>query len=76
MGMDADLMLMIGLVVGGFSIPSIMGAIADGRVPRVASIAIVIAGVLIVMAVQGKPGGYALNDIPDVFVSVVGRYTN
>lgn len=69
-------MLVIGLVIGGFSIPSVMGAIADGRVPRVATIAIVIAGVLIVIAVQGKPGGYALNDIPDVFVGVVGRYLN
>ena len=74
--MDPDLMFVIGLVVGGFSIPSIMGALADGRVPRAASIAIMVAGGLIVLAVQGKPGGYELSDIPDVFVSVVGRYIN
>lgn len=67
-------MLVIGLVVGGFSIPSIMGALADGRVPRAAAIAVMVSGGLIALAIQGKPGGYALNDIPDVFVSVVGRY--
>lgn len=74
--MNPDLMLVIGLVVGGFSIPSIMGALADGRVPRAAAIAIMISGGLIVLAIRDKPGGYAINDIPDVFVSVVGRYLN
>ena len=74
--MDPDLMLVIGLVVGGFSVPSIMGAIAEGRVPRAASIAVMVAGGLIVLAIRDNPGGYALADIPDVFVSVVGRYIN
>lgn len=69
-------MLVIGLLVGGFSIPSIMGAIADGRVPRAAAIAIMVAGGLVVLAVREHPGGYAIEDIPDVFVSVVGRYIN
>ncbi|WP_093997272.1 hypothetical protein [Octadecabacter ascidiaceicola] len=74
--MDPDLMLVTGLVVGGFSIPSIMGALADGRVPRAAAIAIMVAGGLVALAVNEKPSGYAINDIPDVFVSVVGRYIN
>lgn len=74
--MDPDLMLVIGLIVGGFSIPSIMGALADGRVPRAAAIAILVSGGLIVLAVRDKPGGYTINDVPDVFVSVVARYIN
>ena len=69
-------MFVVGLVVGGFSIPSIMGALADGRVPRAASIAILVAGGLIVLAIRQNPGGYDISDIPDVFVSVVGRYIN
>lgn len=69
-------MLVIGLVIGGFSIPSIMGALADGRVPRTAAIAVMVAGGLVVLAVRDHPGGYAIADIPDVFVSVVGRYIN
>ena len=74
--MDADLMLVIGLVVGGFSIPSIMGALADGRVPRAASIAVLVGGGLVALAVNQKPGGYSVDQIPDVFVEVVGRYIN
>ena len=74
--MDPDLMFVIGLVIGGFSIPSIMGAMSEGRVPRAAAIAIMVAGGLIVLAIQGKPGGYTIADIPDVFVNVVGRYIN
>ncbi|PVA07298.1 hypothetical protein [Thalassorhabdomicrobium marinisediminis] len=72
--MDPELLLVIGLVVGGFSIPSIMGALADGRVPRAASIAVMVSGALIVLAIRDRPGGVALADIPDIFVSVVGRY--
>lgn len=74
--MDPDLMFVVGLVIGGFSIPSIMGALADGRVPRVASIAVMVAGGLIVLAIRDNPGGYEISDIPDVFVNVVGRYIN
>ncbi len=74
--MDPDLLIVIGLVVGGFSIPSILGAIADGRVPRAAAIAVMVAGGLIVLAMNENPDGYAINDIPDVFVNVVARYIN
>jgi len=74
--MDPDLMMVIGLVIGGFSIPSIMGALADGRVPRAAAITVMVAGGLIALAIRDNPGGYAINDIPDVFVSVVARYIN
>jgi hypothetical protein len=74
--MDPDLLIVIGLVVGGFSIPSILGAIADGRVPRAAAIAVMVAGGLIALAINENPDGYAINDIPDVFVNVVARYIN
>jgi hypothetical protein len=74
--MDPDLLIVIGLVVGGFSIPSILGAIADGRFPRAAAIAVMVAGGLIVLAINENPGGYTITDMPDVFVSVVARYIN
>ncbi len=67
-------MFVSGLVVAGFSIPAIMGALADGRAPRVASIAVLVGGGLVALAVNQQPGGYAVGDIPTVFVEVVGRY--
>jgi hypothetical protein len=42
----------------------------------VAAIMVLIAGVLVVMALQNKPGGYTIAQIPDVFFKVVGRYVN
>lgn len=72
--MDNDLLLVIGLVLGGFSIPSIVSAMSDGRAPRVATIVVVLSGVMVVYAISNKPGGYDINEIPEIFVNVVGRY--
>ena len=72
--MDTDLALVMGLVIAGFSVPSIVSAFSEGRAPRVAAIAAIVGGGMVVWAVQGHPGGYTLNDIPEVFVRVVGRF--
>ena len=72
--MDPDLILIIGIVLGVFSVPSIMSAISEGRAPRVAAFTIIAGGGMIVWAIQNNPGGYAINEIPDVFVKVVARY--
>ena len=72
--MDPDLALVLGLVLGVISIPSILSAFSEGRPPRVAAIAAIMSGGLIVWALSRKPGGYTINDIPDVLVGVVARY--
>jgi hypothetical protein len=72
--MDPDLALVIGLVLGAFSVPSILSAITDGRAPRASAITILISGGLILLAIESKPGGYSLQEIPNTFVRVVDRY--
>ncbi|MEP3442255.1 MAG: hypothetical protein ABJN72_12330 [Sulfitobacter sp.] len=72
--MDTDLALVIGIILAGFSIPSILSALSDKRAPRASAITILIAGGLILFAVQGKPGGYTFEQMPDVFVNVIARY--
>lgn len=72
--MDTDLALVIGLILLALSIPSILSALSDRRAPRASAITILIAGGLIVFAMQGKPGGYQLAEMPDVFVGVVARF--
>jgi hypothetical protein len=72
--MDTDLALVLGLVIAALSIPSILSAISDSRAPRASAITILIGGGLIVFAVTGKPGGYQLAEVPDIFVNVVARY--
>jgi len=71
--MDTDLALILGLLIAGFSLPSLASSISDGRAPRTAMILILIAGGLILYALVGKPGGYAIDQLPDVFFSVIAR---
>jgi len=72
--MDPDTFLVLGIIVAGFSVPSVMSAVSDGRAPRASALTILIAGGLILYATQTKPGGYSFEEIPDVFVSVVARF--
>lgn len=72
--MDADIALVIGMIVGVFAIPSILSALTDGRVPRASAVTIMIAGGLIVYAIRTHPGGYQLEQVPDVFVRVVAQF--
>lgn len=71
--MDTDLALVLGIIIAALSIPSILSAVSDRRAPRASAITILIAGGLIVFAVSGKPGGYALQEIPEIFMRVIGR---
>ena len=72
--MDTDLALIVGILFGALSVPSILSAISDSRPPRVSSL-MLLAGVgLITFAVLQKPGGYRLEQVPHVFFSVLGRF--
>ena len=72
--MDTDLALILGIVLAGFSVPSIMSAISDRRPPRAPIILILVAGTLILYAMIAKPGGYSFAQVPDVFFSVLARF--
>ncbi|MFT6451492.1 MAG: hypothetical protein ACJA06_000976 [Halocynthiibacter sp.] len=71
--MTNDVLLIIGIGIGLLAIPAIIGAFSEGRSPRAAAIMVMIGGGLIVLAVSQQPGGYTLNEVPDVFVRVVGH---
>jgi hypothetical protein len=72
--LDNDLVLVVGIILAVLSIPSILSAISDRRAPRASAITVLIAGGLILFAVQGKPGGYSLEQMPDVVMSLIARY--
>ncbi len=74
MSMDPDLFLTLGLIIGALSIPSILSAMSDRRAPRASALTILIAGGLILGAVMLKPGGYRIEQIPDVFFSSIARF--
>ncbi len=72
--LDSELALVLGIIFALLSIPSILSAMTDGRAPRASALTILIAGALIVYAVQTRPGGYSLADVPHAFVTVAARY--
>ena len=61
-------------MLAALTVLSILSALSDRRAPRASAITILIAGGLIVFAIQDKPGGYRLEQLPDVFISVIARY--
>ncbi|MBE1285618.1 MAG: hypothetical protein GJ676_20065 [Rhodobacteraceae bacterium] len=72
--MDPDLALVVGIVIAGFAIPSVMSALSDRRAPRASMVTILIAGGLVLYATATKPGGYEIAEVPDVFFEVLGRF--
>ncbi len=72
--MDPDLAMAIGMVLGVFSIPSILAALSDRRAPRVASFTLIASGGLMLWAIATKPGGYSFSELPHVLISVIARY--
>ena len=74
--MDTDLILTIGIVLAVLSIPSLLAAWAESRVPRLGAMMNVAALGMILVALQVRPGGYALTDVPGVMIDVVSRLFN
>lgn len=72
--MTNDLFMVLGIIIAAFSLPSFVGAFSEGRPPRAALLLVIIGGGLIATALVQQPGGYALGEIPDVFVRVIGTY--
>jgi hypothetical protein len=72
--MDTDLLLVIGIIACALSIPSLLAAWVDGRVPRAGSIMVLIGGVLVVVALTQHARAYTFAELPNVFFAVIGRY--
>ncbi|MEH7829576.1 hypothetical protein [Gemmobacter denitrificans] len=72
--MNSDLYLVIGITLVILAIPSMFSAFVDGRAPRAAAIILLIGGGLMVTGFSMKPGGYEVQDIPNAFFRVIGRF--
>lgn len=74
--MDADLLFVVGLSLGVFTIPAILSALIDGRPPRTAAFLVIIGGLMVGYAVLEKPNSYRIDTIPSVFAKVIARYAS
>ncbi len=74
--MDTDLILTLGIVLLVLTVPSLLSAWVEGRVPRVGAIMLIVALALIISAVSTRPGGYSVSEIPAIMLTVVARAMN
>lgn len=74
--MDTDLLLVVGIILTGLAIPSLLAAFSESRPPRAGAIMVLIGGILIVVALNQRPTGYTFAEIPDVFLKVIGDLVN
>ncbi|MCV3271690.1 hypothetical protein [Roseobacter sinensis] len=69
--MDADTAMVLGIIIGTFSLISIFSALVDRRPPRASAITVLIATGLIVYAASTSEVGYTLASLPTTFMMVV-----
>lgn len=69
--MNGDIFLVFGLIIAGLSVPPIIGALMDKRVPRVAAIMVMIGSGMIAISVMQNPNGYTLQQVLEAFVRVI-----
>ncbi|MDA5092666.1 hypothetical protein O2N63_01000 [Aliiroseovarius sp. KMU-50] len=74
--MTHDLSLVAGVVILILSIPAFLNAMIDRRAPKVMAISFLVGSGLIIFAIGGNPKGYSINELPNVFVRVVGAFMN
>ncbi|UWQ78642.1 hypothetical protein K3725_15200 [Leisingera sp. S132] len=71
--MQTDLALVLGLVIGGFTVPAVLAGLSERRPPRASLLPILAAIALVTYAVMMNPGGYSVEEIPDVFSRVAAQ---
>ncbi|MFD2174579.1 hypothetical protein [Rhodobacter lacus] len=71
--LDADIYLVLGIIVSAFAIPGVLSAFAESRPPRSAAVAVLVGGGLILYAFATRPGGYTPAQIPEAFTRVLAE---
>jgi len=71
--MNPDVLFVVGVIAAVMAFPAFVSAYSESRTPRGAILLAVVGGGLIFWAISLAPAGYTLEEIPDVFVRVIGR---
>jgi formate-dependent nitrite reductase membrane component NrfD len=74
--MDTDLVLTLGIVLLILTVPSLLSAWVEGRVPRIGALMLLASSSMIVTALTTRPSGYRFEEIPQVMLDVASRVVN
>ena len=67
----SDLFMTLGIVILALAFPAAVSAFSRGSPPRSAIVAFMVGGVMIVYANSTRPGGYSIEEIPGLFLSMI-----
>ena len=65
-----DLIMVLGVLILASAFPAAVGAFSRSSPPRMAMLALVLGGGMIVYANFSTPGGYSVAEMPNLFVKV------
>ncbi len=71
--MDPDVLLLLGLGCGALSLTAFLAGFVESRLSGRGVLLLFVAAGLIWTAQILEPGGYALKDVPDAAIRVIGR---
>ena len=74
--MDADTSLVMGLMLAILSVPALLSAWSDGRLPVIGTLLLAVGGGMVIYAFVITQTGYTLSGLPDVVYTVIGRMLN
>ena len=74
--MDTDLVLTLGVLLLVLTVPSLLAAWVEGRVPRIGALMLLASSSMIVTALVTRPSGYRFDEIPMVMLNVAARLVN
>ena len=69
--MDPDVLLILGLTLACFSVPSMLAAHAERQPPRLGMVMLMLGGGLVLLALTTRPGGYSLQEVPQALLRVL-----
>ena len=72
--MDADLALILGIIIGGFCSMNFADFFVFFNTQTLIELLILIPGSLVLFAMMTHPGGYSIEQLPDVFFGVIARF--
>ncbi|MEL7149232.1 MAG: hypothetical protein AAGK71_00790 [Pseudomonadota bacterium] len=66
-----DLIMCLGVLAIFLAFPAAVGSFSRGAPPRGAILSLVVGGSMIVYANSSRPGGYSVEEMPNLFVKVL-----
>lgn len=71
--MDTDVLFVVGTILAAVTLPALLTAYTEGRVPRIPIAMLLAGGVMVAYALHEKPSGYSFAQIPTVFGRVFSK---